>query len=385
MANILKRQKVNALNRLPDRTLSSNHISRPALSDSSLNSTGDLINTQIGNAYGRQEKDPYMDLYEAYQSQLQSNAASQKEYLQKMYGETADILNKNYDKSANNAYINYRQSQAQLPEQLSNLGITGGASESANLKLQSAYGTNLSNNEFSRNNDIASARRDLAQGTNEVDSDLNSQLANAYADYGLKSLEYKQTQEKEKKAKEEQANVDKWNSSVMANIAKRQRQGYEVTTWNDADGKLHYRILTNAEKKQSKIDKWNNSVQKNIAKAQRQGYNVYTWTDGSGKIHYSKIGKKKLTSSGGSTRKSGGSSGGSGGTGSLPDVLNTGPTKAQKHTFSVLQTNIANSMLAYPNGKAHDKKVDSLINMVYNYYDAKKITKSQRDTLLKGL
>lgn len=287
---------------------------------------------QLGNL--QPEKDPYMQLYDAYQAQLQANAASQKAYLEKMYGETADILNKNYDKSANNAYINYRQNQQRLPEQLSNLGITGGASESANLKLQSAYGTNLADNEFSRNNDIASARRDLSQGTNEIDNSLNSQLADAYANFGSQSISYKESQKEKAEAKAKSESVAKKNNDTYSRMAARQKQGYDVTTWTDEDGIFHYRIVGNSKeetkKKQTEIDKKNNDTQSRMAKRVRQGYDVYTWTDSSGLFHYRLTGKKKLTSSSGGSSKSGGSSGGGGSSSSLPVAADKGGSGTDK-------------------------------------------------------
>lgn len=323
---------------------------------------------QVENMLNRElEKDPYMQLYDAYQSQLQSNAVAQREYLEKMYGETADILNKNYDKSANNAYINYRQSQQKLPEQLSNLGITGGASESANLKLQSAYGTNLANNEFNRNNDIASARRDLSQGVNEIDSGLNSQLADAYANFGSQSIAYKEAQKEKAEEKEKLAAIAKKNNDTQSRMAARQKQGYDVTTWTDEDGYFHYRLVGNskneAKKKQAEIDKKNNDTQSRLAKRVRQGYDVYTWTDSSGLFHYRITGKKKLTSSsGGSSKKTGGSSGG-GGSSSVPPVTkNSGGTSTKKkntyNEYKVSQYVLQNAKKMLTNPEAVVKDID---------------------------
>lgn len=290
--------------------------SRSSLLDNRL--PGNLENAiPIGNPLNKEpEKDPYMELYEAYASRMEGMSASQKAALEAKYKEAYGLLNKNYDRNANYAYINYKQGQKQLPEELSNLGVTGGASESAVAKLQNAYGQNLSQNEYERNNQLASARSNYNEALNGVDTNLNAQLADAYANFAQQSLAYKQTQKEKADAKAAQAKVDSWNSGVMANIAKRQREGKDVTTWTDSDGKLHYQVVNNATKKQSELDKWNNSVQSNIAKRQREGYDVYTWTDGSGKLHYRLLGKKKLSSGSGSGRKSGGSRNYSGGGGS---------------------------------------------------------------------
>lgn len=67
---------------------------------------------------------------------MKANAAAQKAELDRLYSEMISTANQGYDKSANNAYINYRQGQKALPEQLSQYGITGGASESLTLSFR---------------------------------------------------------------------------------------------------------------------------------------------------------------------------------------------------------------------------------------------------------
>ena len=56
----------------------------------------------------------------------------------------------NYDNAARQNYVNYMQAQKQLPAQLRQLGINGGASESSLIRLGANYGTNVANTEMAR-------------------------------------------------------------------------------------------------------------------------------------------------------------------------------------------------------------------------------------------
>ena len=201
------------------------------------------------------ENDPYLEGQAAYEKMLQSNAAALKAELEKVYGEMIGGINTGYDRSANNAYVQYRQGQKALPEQLSQYGLNGGASESANLKLQAAYGTNLANNEYNRNSALSDVRQDKISRYADIDANTNSAIAEAYLQNMNNSIAWKQDQQdradvkaKEAEAKALQKEVDNWNNKVMANVLKRTAQGYEVETWTESNGKLHYRIVGNNKK-----------------------------------------------------------------------------------------------------------------------------------------
>lgn len=299
------------------------------------------------------EEDEIMAAYEEYAKKLEGMSASQKAEALARYAETAGLLNKNYDRNANYAYINYKQGQKELPRELSSAGITGGATESANIKLQNAYGANLANNEYSRNNDLASAKNNYNSALNGIDTDLNSQLANAYADYSQRSFEYKQQKKEKAEEKERLKTIAAKNNDTQSKMAARQKQGYDVTTWTDEDGLVHYRIVGNskeeAKKKQDEIDKKNNATQAMMAKRVREGYDVYTWTDGSGLFHYRITSKKKLNSSGGSggSSRSVGSSGSSSGYASSVPPAKSTKSKSTSKTKSKPDINYSQAMLYY--------------------------------------
>lgn len=80
------------------------------------------------------------------EQQYNSNVAQAKQ----VYDQDVNKANKQYDTAARQSFVNYRQNQAALPEQLSALGLTGGQSESANVALQTAYAGNLAANDAAR-------------------------------------------------------------------------------------------------------------------------------------------------------------------------------------------------------------------------------------------
>lgn len=126
---------------------------------------------------------PYEQLISGVQSQIASNAKAQTEaanarkdnYLSAVddqynkwlegYNEIHDAYlqraterqardeaaaKANYDNAARQNYVNYMQAQKQLPAQLRQLGINGGASESSLIRLGANYGTNVANTEMAR-------------------------------------------------------------------------------------------------------------------------------------------------------------------------------------------------------------------------------------------
>lgn len=271
----------------------------------------------------KEETDPYSEGQAAYEKMLQSNAAALKAELEKVYGEMMGGINTGYDRSANNAYVQYRQGQKALPEQLSQYGLNGGASESANLKLQAAYGTNLANNEYNRNSALSDVRQDKISRYADIDANTNSAIAEAYLQNMNNSIAWKQDQQdradakaKEAEAKALQKEVDNWNNKVMANVLKRTAQGYEVETWTESNGKIHYRIVGNNKKIAAEQNKAAQALLNQSMSLVDAGYTV-SLKDG-GLIA---TGKKNLTS--GNSSGGGSGSGGSSGLAPAKDTKST--------------------------------------------------------------
>ena len=247
-------------------------------------------------------KTPYMDLHEKGATMLRENAESQKKYLEDSYKEQVAGINKDYDRTANQAYILYKKNQNELPEQLSRLGLNGGASENAALKLQTAYGGNLADNEFNRDKALSDARTGYNSAVNDVETNLNQNIYNSYntlaqkdTDYGIQQAgiareEVKEANEKAI-AQAKAAEVTEHNKQAYTQMAALKTQGYEVDVWTDADGKIYYNPLNNPKQEAQSLATANNQAQNAVAKLRKQGYDVLTWTDETGRLQYAEIGK----------------------------------------------------------------------------------------------
>ena len=91
-------------------------------------------------------------------------------------------INQAADENARQAYIQYMQSQKALPQQLASQGVSGGATETANLGLQTAYQNNvnaINQNKANRLQEIDNAIVDL-QNTGDL-STVEQVLANNQA------------------------------------------------------------------------------------------------------------------------------------------------------------------------------------------------------------
>ena len=176
--------------------------------------------------------------------QSQQNAA-----LQNANKLNQEHINSNYDNSAREYYRLYKTQQKQLPETLSRLGVTGGASESSQLKLLNSYSDNLYKNQSARNNQLAGVNADYNNQIAENSINAANQMANSYLQLAQQQLSYKRQYEqaKEEAKAEAQAAAEKSslvsrNNKVRENEAARQRQGYTTTHWTDSDGYYHYQI-----------------------------------------------------------------------------------------------------------------------------------------------
>lgn len=118
--------------------------------------------------------------------------------------------NSEYDDLAREAYINMRLGQNALPQQLSALGISGGGSESANLKLQTNYQNNLHTSEQQR----AQMLKDFALQGLQAQTQANSDIANINANAAQNAMNAWQN---------EQANQNNWNQ-WLANFQMQQQQ-----------------------------------------------------------------------------------------------------------------------------------------------------------------
>jgi hypothetical protein len=133
-----------------------------------------------GNPYiSTDSKNPYQDIYNQYAKAQESvKAQDQKAWEQRRAEDTAKV-NGNYDSSSRQNYLNYMQQQKALPSQLAKLGVNGGANETAMLRLNTAYGNNVANNESARNSALSSVNTNYENEWNDYMKNYNQNLADA--------------------------------------------------------------------------------------------------------------------------------------------------------------------------------------------------------------
>lgn len=184
-----------------------------------------------------------------YITQLESGLAQNQAALQNAQRLSADQINNAYNMSARDYYQLYKTQQAKLPENLSKAGVTGGASESAQLKLMNNYSENLYKNEAARNNQLAGVNKDYNNQIAQNSINAANQMANAYLQMAQQQLSYKRQDELAAKEQQAQAELQAQqnaltikNNETRSREAKRQAEGYKTIHWTDENGVYHYRL-----------------------------------------------------------------------------------------------------------------------------------------------
>lgn len=92
-----------------------------------------------------------------------------------------NAANANYDASAKQYYSQYMQNQKKLQQQASQLGLTGGASETARLGVVNNYATNYATNEGNRNATLNQNQMDYNNRVAANHENMANALAAIYA------------------------------------------------------------------------------------------------------------------------------------------------------------------------------------------------------------
>ena len=122
------------------------------------------------------------DITAEYQAMADAQAAAREAQLSAILNELGlqrDDVNAAYDDMAREAYINSRQNEMNLPQQLAAQGITGGAAESTLLGLATNYENNLYDNEKSRQNQLASIANSEINAKLTADAEIAAMQAQA--------------------------------------------------------------------------------------------------------------------------------------------------------------------------------------------------------------
>ena len=122
------------------------------------------------------------DIMAEYNAMADAQAASIEAQLSALLNEMdlqKDNTNSAYDDIARQAYINSRQSEMALPQQLAAQGITGGAAESTLLGLAANYENNLYDNEKARQSQLAEIANNELQARLNANTQISDIRANA--------------------------------------------------------------------------------------------------------------------------------------------------------------------------------------------------------------
>ena len=141
-------------------------------------------------------KTPYTNIYNKY---AQYEKASRDAYVSGLGNQLkADqgTTNAQYNNNARKYYIQNMQAQKSLPSQLANNGLTGGASESAVIRMNNAYGQNLANNESGRATSLNNLQTTYNNNVAEYDRNYKENLSKAYQTSMENQLKYEQEQNK---------------------------------------------------------------------------------------------------------------------------------------------------------------------------------------------
>ena len=285
--------------------------------------------------------------------QMYANMQSQQNTaLQNAQRLSADQINNAYNLSARDYYQLYKTQQAKLPENLSKAGVTGGASESAQLKLMNNYSENLYKNEAARNNQLAGVNRNYNDQIAQNSINAANQMANAYLQMAQQQLSYKRQDELAQREAQAQAEenaaaqtVAQWNANVRARMEEQLAKGDTIWTWTDESGRIH----------------WTTYESRGLA-----------------------MGGKKLSPSSSKVKSSGGSStylAGSSGSGGSGGSGGSTPSSATSYSYDTLKYNMTNALLK----GATKSQLQTFVNPIEASYKSGKITEKQANELLKML
>lgn len=147
---------------------------------------------------------PYADLFENMQEMYGDNNEQIKDFwtmmgdlMEKRIESDREGINRQYDDAAKQAYINHQRQQFALPGQLAASGLTGGASETANINLSNNYSNNLSNINTEKvnankelDNSILDMRNEYTQMAGEQILNNSQQVIDAYLSLGNSAIDY---------------------------------------------------------------------------------------------------------------------------------------------------------------------------------------------------
>lgn len=134
----------------------SGSFTSPSGKESHIDSNGKVTTVSSGSGSGYNSD----SAEKAYQKMLDAQLKARES----AFNSGKSLLNTQANDASRQAYIQYMQSKKALPEQLSAVGINGGAAESSLLGLEGSYGNNLNSIESAKNKGIAELEAQYESG-----------------------------------------------------------------------------------------------------------------------------------------------------------------------------------------------------------------------------
>ena len=145
---------------------------------------------------------PYATLKEAYLQSIQKAKDADTALLEQKHNQEVEKANKNYEASARDAYVNYQKNSLELPEHLSAQGITGGASETAKVNLQTAYADALAKGNTAREGALTDLNNAYMNSLKALANQYLKQQSDAIADYDAKIAAWDEAKQAEIEAQQ---------------------------------------------------------------------------------------------------------------------------------------------------------------------------------------
>lgn len=171
----------------------SSNSSKGSSGSSSANSTQSVT---VSNPYA-----DYMAMLERQRAEEQAlrdrAAEAAKANQQQIYNTNVDKLNRASDEANQQAYINYMMSKRDLPQQLSAMGLSGGAAESSYAGLYNSYGNSRAQTEKSRLEGMADLQQTLQNNLAAIEQQRLSGELSSLSEYytNLASLQAQNAQQ----------------------------------------------------------------------------------------------------------------------------------------------------------------------------------------------
>ena len=145
-------------------------------------------------------ENPYMDIADMQAESIDE----QLKALQAQLDLQKSQNNSYYDDIARQAYIAMRQGQSAMPQRLAAYGISGGASETAELGLNTNYQNNLNDNELARQQMLQDLDYQNLMAQVQANSDKTNVYAQAQKDAYNAYLQQQQLEQQQKQWEQEQ-------------------------------------------------------------------------------------------------------------------------------------------------------------------------------------